>query len=534
MTQRRNNLVDFRKKSGPPMPVPDVAINHNVVALTHAAMAQPLPDPAPFATLDQYHAHVASGFRALTPLFSDRSIAALVAIADFVVLIVSGLLAGMIYHLMLLGDVGPFRLYGSFSVLIAAIFTAVMMAGDHYQVLRLSDRQRMVRDALLRFTVAFSLVVCGMFMAKLADDYSRATLVSQFAMGMSALLLLRSIAHWMLKRATKFGLVRARRVALVGPEQAVLSFARQFQPWNDGVFVVATSHIEPARIAALRDGRSALTNEEREKLEEECRASSPDDVILVLPWDAETLIRDIVLTLSSVPAAIHVAPERMISWLQEPSFAAVGSATTLSVIRAPLSTGEHLMKRLFDIVVSSTALLLASPVMLVSALVIKLQDGGPVFYRQARHGFNQHAFDILKFRSMRVAPPDAAFRQATAKDDRITPFGRFLRASNIDELPQLFNVLRGDMSLVGPRPHALQHNEDFEDRIVLYARRHNVKPGITGWAQVNGFRGPTDTLEKMDQRVDFDLSYIDNWSLFLDLRIILLTVFSRRAYRNAH
>ncbi len=530
--QRRNNLVEFRKRAPVPMLEAAPIGNDNRIGAT------PLDDgmvtTTPFNSIEDYRAHVSAGFRALTPAFGDHGVVLAMVLADLTVLVLSGLLAGLVYHEFLNGDAGPIRLYGSLSVLFSAIFAALMLSGDHYQVIGLNDRQRTIRDALTRFVVAFSLVVCVMFMAKIADDYSRMTLVAQFALGLIALFTWRSTAHWLLSRATKFGLVRARRVALVGPDAAVLNFARHFQPWNDGVYVVATSTIDPVRLAAVRDGRSELTDAEREKLERDCREAAPDDVILVLPWDAEGLIRDIVLTLASVPAAIHVAPERMISWLKEPSFAAVGSTTTLSVIRSPLSAGEHLIKRLFDITVSLTALILLSPVMLAAALAVKLQDRGPVFYRQARHGFNQRAFDILKFRSMRVEPEGAEFKQATKADARITPIGRFLRATNIDELPQLFNVLRGDMSLVGPRPHALQHNEAFEDRIVLYARRHNVKPGITGWAQVNGFRGPTDTLEKMDARVDYDLFYIDNWSLLLDLRIILMTVLSRRAYRNAH
>jgi polysaccharide biosynthesis protein PslA len=235
-----------------------------------------------------------------------------------------------------------------------------------------------------------------------------------------------------------------------------------------------------------------------------------------------------------VPAAIHIAPERMISWLQSPNYTAVGNTSTLSIIREPLTTGELMVKRLFDIVISSTALVLFSPILAVAALGIKLQDGGPVFFRQKRHGFNQDPFDILKFRTMTRAASDGSFAQAQKNDKRITWLGALLRRSNIDELPQLINVLKGDMSLVGPRPHALEHNEEFEDRIILYARRHNVRPGITGWAQVNGHRGPTDTLEKMDSRVDHDLFYIDNWSLLLDLRILVMTVFGRRAYRNAH
>jgi lipopolysaccharide/colanic/teichoic acid biosynthesis glycosyltransferase len=156
-----------------------------------------------------------------------------------------------------------------------------------------------------------------------------------------------------------------------------------------------------------------------------------------------------------------------------------------------------------------------------------------VFFRQRRYGFNQQPFRIIKFRTMTTLDDGDVIRQACRNDGRITRIGGWLRRWNIDELPQLINVLRGDMSLVGPRPHALSHDREYEQRISLYARRHNVRPGITGWAQVNGLRGETDTDEKMRRRVDYDLYYIDNWSMLFDLKILLYTVFSRRAYRNA-
>ena len=156
-----------------------------------------------------------------------------------------------------------------------------------------------------------------------------------------------------------------------------------------------------------------------------------------------------------------------------------------------------------------------------------------MFFRQTRHGYGSRPFRVFKFRSMRVLEDGAAFRQATKNDSRITAVGRFLRRSNLDELPQLLNVLFGDMSLVGPRPHPVALNESFSSRIMLFHRRHNIPPGITGWAQVNGFRGETDTHEKMAGRIEHDLWYIDNWSLGLDLRIMILTLFSSVAYRNA-
>jgi lipopolysaccharide/colanic/teichoic acid biosynthesis glycosyltransferase len=170
------------------------------------------------------------------------------------------------------------------------------------------------------------------------------------------------------------------------------------------------------------------------------------------------------------------------------------------------------------------------------AIAIKLASGGSVFYRQKRQGFNGKVIQVVKFRSMveREERDGDQFVQATQGDNRVTRLGRLLRRSNLDELPQLYNVLIGEMSVVGPRPHAVAHNEMFEERISPFARRHSMKPGITGWAQVNGYRGETDTLDKMQGRVEHDLYYIDNWSLLLDLKIMLMTLVTKRAYTNAY
>jgi len=168
------------------------------------------------------------------------------------------------------------------------------------------------------------------------------------------------------------------------------------------------------------------------------------------------------------------------------------------------------------------------------AILIKLDSPGPIFFVQRRYGFNQQPFRIIKFRTMRTLEDGPVIRQAQQNDPRLTRIGRWLRRWNIDEVPQLFNVLTGDMSLVGPRPHALSHDREYEQRISRYARRHNVRPGITGWAQIHGYRGETDTEEKMRKRVEYDLYYIDNWSLWLDFKIIVRTVLSRSAYRNAY
>jgi exopolysaccharide biosynthesis polyprenyl glycosylphosphotransferase len=189
---------------------------------------------------------------------------------------------------------------------------------------------------------------------------------------------------------------------------------------------------------------------------------------------------------------------------------------------------------LFDIVLATFGLVILSPLLAVVALLIRLDSAGPVFFLQRRYGFNQEPFRIVKFRTMTAMEDNAKLISATRFDPRVTRVGGFLRRSSIDELPQLLNVLIGHMSLVGPRPHALAHDQRYDSRIAQYARRHNVKPGITGWAQVRGLRGEIATEEKMRARVEHDLYYIDNWSLWLDIKIIMLTAFSSKTHSDVY
>jgi putative colanic acid biosynthesis UDP-glucose lipid carrier transferase len=172
--------------------------------------------------------------------------------------------------------------------------------------------------------------------------------------------------------------------------------------------------------------------------------------------------------------------------------------------------------------------------MMIIAALVKLTTRGPVFFVQRRYGLNGHEIPVIKFRTMTVAEDGATVQQATKNDRRVTRLGAFLRRTSLDELPQFLNVLAGHMSIVGPRPHAVAHNEHYRSRVQRYMLRHKVKPGITGWAQVNGWRGETETLDKMEKRVEHDLYYIHNWDLLLDLRIIFLTVFGRKVRSNAY
>ena len=225
-----------------------------------------------------------------------------------------------------------------------------------------------------------------------------------------------------------------------------------------------------------------------------------------------------------LPLSIHLLPDETAARFLNFPVSNIGQTWTAVLRRTPLTRAELAAKRFFDLALATGGLLALLPLMLATAVLIKLDSSGPVFFLQKRNGFNGQTFDIFKFRTMHVLENGTSIKQATRDDPRVTRLGRWLRKSSIDELPQLINVIRGEMSLVGPRPHATSHNSEYEKLIANYAFRHHVKPGLTGWAQINGYRGETRNVEQMSQRVEHDLWYINNWSPWLDLRITLQTL----------
>jgi Undecaprenyl-phosphate glucose phosphotransferase len=263
-----------------------------------------------------------------------------------------------------------------------------------------------------------------------------------------------------------------------------------------------------------------------------------DQIVVALPWAAEIRVMTVLKKLWELPVDIRLAPDMIGFRLAHCSYSDLGTVPVLNVFDRPLSEEKLLLKRSEDVVLALIMLLAFSPLMLLTALAIKLDSQGPVLFRQTRYGFNNKKIDVWKFRSMYVDNcRETALVQATVDDPRVTRVGRFIRRTSIDELPQLFNVLSGVMSMVGPRPHSIgtkAENLLFEEAVAEYAARHRVKPGLTGWAQVNGWRGETDTIEKLRHRVDHDLYYIENWSLFLDIKIVLMTVLTVVRGKNAY
>ena len=247
-------------------------------------------------------------------------------------------------------------------------------------------------------------------------------------------------------------------------------------------------------------------------------------VWIAAPWEDKTMLEDSLEQLKELVVDVNVVPDLHQYRLLNQGISEWGGLPVINLAGMPMTAAEKRLKNLIDRLGAFTLIVLLSPLLLSLAVLIRLTSKGPALFRQKRHGVGGEFIEILKFRSMTLhEEPEGQVTQATSTDPRITIIGKFLRKTSLDELPQLFNVLKGEMSLVGPRPHAIEHNELYKSRIPKYMLRHKVKPGITGWAQVNGFRGLTDTPEKMAMRIEHDLWYIKNWSLWLDLKILLMT-----------
>ena len=264
-----------------------------------------------------------------------------------------------------------------------------------------------------------------------------------------------------------------------------------------------------------------------EDLIEAGRAGKIDQIIIALPQAADRRVADIAKKLEQLPISLHVVTHiasDLVDVAPGHSVSNLGPVGLLDVKSTPLADWAPLLKKVEDYGLGLILLVIAAPILLLCSIAIKLDSQGPILFRQRRRGLNQKVIEVLKFRTMNVMEDGAEVRQATADDKRVTRVGRFLRRTSLDELPQLINVLKGEMSLVGPRPHALVHDEHWDEMLERYANRHQVKPGITGFAQVMGWRGETETTEKMKSRVEHDLAYIANWSLGRDLRILIQTV----------
>lgn len=339
-----------------------------------------------------------------------------------------------------------------------------------------------------------------------------------------------------LKALMKQGRFLQNSIILGGTENGI-QIARYMQQHRDiRTTVLGFIDDRESRVGAEIAGLPVLGN--TDALEHMIRREQVQQVLVALPWNAESRITQLVSRLKQMPVSVMLVPDMLALRHAHHRITEVAGLPMFNASELPLKGWSPLIKRAEDLILASIALTLLAPVMIALAVAIKLDSPGPVLFRQKRYGYNNRLIEVYKFRSMYHQMADANAEQQTTRDDaRVTRIGAFIRRTSLDELPQLLNVLLGSMSMVGPRPHATATKAAgilFEDAVETYSARHRVKPGITGWAQVNGYRGETDTLEKIEKRVEYDLEYIENWSVWLDLYILFRTLpavaFSKEAY----
>jgi Undecaprenyl-phosphate glucose phosphotransferase len=441
-------------------------------------------------------------------------------------------LTSTLYFYAVLTVAPPTSEYVSAALLIALLIVLLSLGLKQSRSIQAQPLDRFMLGGLGAVALGFSLFLSCLFLFKIGDWYSRGTFFSQFIGVGAAMLFTRGMVHNYVRRAIQSGSVEARKAVLVGDTKSnahiIKRLQRQGVHWAGALSFPYVHGYPVSGAEVFSPGVRGFV--------EKCRGFKPDDIIFLAETADLPRIAALVGPLSELPVSVHVIPTASTEFWASAKVANLGETTTIQVLRPPLSAFDLSIKRAFDICASAFGLLVLSPLLLTVSLGIKFESRGPILFRQNRHGYNNEIIPVIKFRTMNVLEDGeslATFTQARSNDVRLTRLGRVLRRTNIDELPQLFNVLRGEMSLIGPRPHPIALNKMFHEQIVPYSRRHNVKPGLTGWAQVNGFRGETDTFEKMQHRIEYDMYYIDNWSFLLDLKIVLMTLFSKSAYQNA-
>lgn len=389
-------------------------------------------------------------------------------------------------------------------------------------------RSNTLPDVLLRLLMVWlgiALVVMSfLFLAHVAERYSRLWIGFTLLGSLLFSVTMRVLAYQVIKSLYRQGRLR-RGVFLVGPPGHVLDVGHDMRQYST----------EGYSISGVHRLKGATGGPDLQRLVERVERSDAKEVWICVPLEQGHEVRVLFRELQQLMVDVRLIPDLKDMRLLNHRASQVAGRYALDLSVSPMSGIARYVKRLEDIVLGSAISLLILPVCLAIAVAVKVSSPGPALFKQYRTGINGKRFKVYKFRSMGVhQEAEGQVTQATQDDARVTRVGAFLRRTSLDELPQFYNVLQGRMSIVGPRPHALAHNDHYRGMVESYMRRHKVKPGITGWAQVNGLRGETDTLDKMEARVDHDLWYIDNWSLWLDLKIIFLTVFKGFSDKNAY
>jgi len=428
-------------------------------------------------------------------------------------------------------------LYG-FAVLTAAVMCLVsFQAFQLYDISVYSSVARQLPRVAAAWTLVFAFLLALAFFLKLGVEYSRVWVAAWYVTGLLVLCSFRTGLALTVQRWANSGRLN-RRAVIVGGGEPAEQLLKALEASNDtdiriyGIFDDRGGD----RISPRTAGYPRLGN--IDELVEFGRKMRLDLLIVSLPVTAEERLLQLLKKLWVLPVDIRLSAHTNKLRFRPRTYSYIGNVPFIAVQDKPIADWDYVLKWLFDKSVASLALIAAAPVMALIALAIKLDSKGPVLFKQKRYGFNNELIEVYKFRSMYTDMSDADAAKLVTKDDpRVTPVGRFIRKTSLDELPQLFNVLKGELSLVGPRPHAQQAkaaNALYDQVVDGYFARHRVKPGITGWAQINGWRGETDTAEKIQRRVEHDLYYIENWSVWFDIYILAMTPIALFNTRNAY
>ena len=418
----------------------------------------------------------------------------------------------------------------------AGLFAFFAESVELYRSWRADTYGRMLGLTAFAWSSVCAVLVVLAYFSKTGEAYSRLAIGSWFV----STLLLLSVWRYVFRRVLFY--IRAhdhntRSAAIIGITDSGLRLAQELAGQPElGIRIrgfYRVPDVASCEHSLLELGGAPLLGNVDEAVAA-AKAGEIDLLYIALPMREETRIAEILQAFADTTATVHLLTDLFASNLLHARWYQVGTTSVLSVYDSPIEGVNGWLKRLEDLVLSAVILLLISPLMLLIAAAIKLTSRGPVIFKQHRYGLDGRAIKVWKFRSMTTQDNGDKVVQASRNDARITPVGRFLRSTSLDELPQFFNVLQGTMSIVGPRPHAVAHNEQYRQLVDGYMLRHKVKPGITGWAQVNGWRGETDTVEKMHKRVEHDLQYIREWSVWLDIRIVFMTVFKGFIGKNAY
>lgn len=475
-----------------------------------------------------------------------RRIGIFTAITDLVLVVAASFGGEILYHYPVDGAVGDIPTAIAIGAYSGLMFVLLCRLQGLYQPNALLSAGTQVRGVTFAWGGVLLTVTSFFFVLKNGEHFSRGGMISFGILGVTILLAFRAMAGLNLKRALANGTLAGQRSIVIGEAeelaaQPALHLLRTFGMRESGRFELSTTTGTAGKSPGDATHRVASNDDDLCKdlaiIDAGIKAAQvarAEKILLVLPW-SDTERRDLICRrLRVLPLPVLLLPDRSVNSLLSDTDGCQCALNAVEVQRAPLSRHDLLMKRSMDLVLASLGLLILSPLLVLTSIAIKLDSPGPIIFRQRRRGFSGREFAICKFRTMTVLEDGDCIRQAQRNDCRVTSFGRLLRASSIDELPQLINVIRGEMSLVGPRPHAVAHDDEYSLSIENYAFRQHVKPGITGWAQTRGSRGETVDIAAMDKRIRLDLWYINNWNFWLDVRILMQTCLELLRPRNAY